>query len=138
MERAELFAALTDSADRLVAAARAARDRPVPDGEWGPEQVVRHLIDSEVAYAKVIGFLRSNPVELENASDADVASPAAAAAALERVRARLLALVDGVEEATFYDLRALGKEQYSVLSVLENIASHDHEHVEQLRKTLAR
>ena len=107
-------------------------------GGWSVQEVVRHLIDSEVAYAKVIGFLRSNPVELENASDADVASPAVAAAALERVRARLLALVDGVEEATFYDLRALGKEQYSVLSVLENIASHDHEHVEQLRKTLAR
>ncbi len=49
MERAERFAALTAGAERLVDAARAARDRPVPDGEWGPEQVVRHLIAVEVA-----------------------------------------------------------------------------------------
>ena len=44
MERAELLAALTAFPDRVAAAARAASDRPVPDGEWGPEQVVRHLI----------------------------------------------------------------------------------------------
>jgi hypothetical protein len=32
---------------KLVAAARAAADRPVPDGEWGPAEVVRHLIAVE-------------------------------------------------------------------------------------------
>ena len=48
MERAELLAALAASGSRLAEAARAPRDRPVPDGEWGPVEVVRHLIAVEV------------------------------------------------------------------------------------------
>jgi hypothetical protein len=47
MERAERLAALAGFPDRVAAAARAAADRPVPAGEWGPEQVVRHLIAVE-------------------------------------------------------------------------------------------
>jgi uncharacterized damage-inducible protein DinB len=106
-------------------------------GGWSVREVLRHVIDSEVAYAKVIGFLRSRPVELSNASDMDIASGPAAAAALERVRKTMTSLLDGIDESTFYDLRALGKEQYSVVSVLENVAAHDHEHLEQIAKTLA-
>lgn len=48
MDRAELLAALAAFPDRLAAAARASADRPVPDGEWTPDQVVRHLIAVEV------------------------------------------------------------------------------------------
>jgi hypothetical protein len=33
--------------DRLAEAARAAAERPVPPGEWGPADVVRHLIAVE-------------------------------------------------------------------------------------------
>jgi uncharacterized damage-inducible protein DinB len=106
-------------------------------GGWSVQQVLRHVIDSEVAYAKVIGFLRNNPPDIAIASDDDVASGAAAADALERVRRTTLALLDGVDEDTFYELRALGREQYSVISVLENVASHDHEHLEQVSRTLA-
>ena len=40
MGRAELGAALAAFPDRLSSAARAVADRPVPDGEWSPEQVV--------------------------------------------------------------------------------------------------
>jgi hypothetical protein len=47
MGRAELVAALATYPDRLASVARAASDRPVPDGEWTPEQVVRHLIAVE-------------------------------------------------------------------------------------------
>ena len=50
---------------------------------------------------------------------------------------RLIALLDGVDEGTFYELRALGREQYSIVSVLENVASHDHEHLEQIARTIA-
>jgi hypothetical protein len=35
--------------DRLAAAARSAIGRPVPAGEWGPSEVVRHLIAVEEA-----------------------------------------------------------------------------------------
>ena len=48
MARAELLAALAAYPDRLADAARAVADRPVPDGEWTSEQVVRHLIAVEV------------------------------------------------------------------------------------------
>ena len=106
-------------------------------GGWSIQEVLRHVIDAEVSYTKVIGFLRSHPVELASASDDDVASPQAAAAALEGAREALVGMLDGVDEETFYELRALGREQYSVVSVLENIASHDHEHLEQITKTVA-
>lgn len=106
-------------------------------GGWTVRDVLRHVIDAEVAYAKVIAYLRSSAVDLVNATDEDVASRDAAIAALERARTQLLALLDGIDEQTFYDLRALGKEQYSVVSVLENVASHDHEHLEQIEKILA-
>lgn len=106
-------------------------------GGWSNQEVLRHVIDAEIAYAKVLGFLRSRPVELANASDDDVASASAAVTALERTRKQLIALLDGVDEATFYDMRSLGTNQYSVMSVLENVADHDHEHLGQITKTLA-
>ena len=106
-------------------------------GGWSVQEVLRHLIDAEVSYTKVLGFLRSRPVELANSSDDDVASSQAAVGALERVRERLLAALEGVDEDAFYDVRSLGSSQYSVMSVLENIADHDHEHVGQIAKTLA-
>lgn len=106
-------------------------------GGWSVREVLRHVIDSEVAYAKVIGFLRSMPADVPGASEEDVASGPSAAVALERARSTLTSLLNGIDEHTFYDLRALGKEQYSVVSVLENVAAHDHEHLEQITKTLA-
>lgn len=106
-------------------------------GGWSVREVLRHVIDSEVAYAKIIGFLRGMTADLANAGDDEVASGDTAADALERVRKTTLSLIEGIDEATFYDLRALGKEQYSVVSVLENLTAHDHEHREQIAKTLA-
>lgn len=106
-------------------------------GGWSIQEVLRHVIDAEVAYTKVLGFLRFRPVGPANASDDDVASASAAVAALARTRNQFVTFIDGIDEATFYELRALGREQYSVVSVLENVASHDHEHLEQIAKTLA-
>jgi hypothetical protein len=51
-------------------------------GGWSIQEVLRHVIDAEVAYTKVLGFLRSTPVELANARDDDVASAQAAISAL--------------------------------------------------------
>ncbi len=34
---------------------------------------------------------------------------------------------------TFYELKRVGHEEYSVISVLENVANHDREHAEQIR-----
>lgn len=45
--RAALLAELAAFPARLTASARAAAGRPVEDGEWTPEQVVRHLVAVE-------------------------------------------------------------------------------------------
>jgi hypothetical protein len=45
--RADLRRRLVEVPDRLAVAARAAADRLVPDGEWAPADVVRHLIAVE-------------------------------------------------------------------------------------------
>jgi hypothetical protein len=48
----------------------------------------------------------------------------------------LLRALDGVDEDAFYALRQLANEEYSIVSVLENVISHDHEHSTQLVTTL--
>ena len=49
---------------RLAAAARTAAGRPVDDGEWTPEQVVRHL----VAVERQVHQARLHDLEAETAS----------------------------------------------------------------------
>jgi hypothetical protein len=46
-DRADIVGRLAAIPDRLAEAARSAVGRPVPDGEWGPPEVVRHLIAVE-------------------------------------------------------------------------------------------
>jgi uncharacterized damage-inducible protein DinB len=105
-------------------------------GGWSLREVLRHVIDSEIAYGRVAAFLRKLSQQIPDASEADVASVPSAVAALERYRRELLAAVDGVDEPTFYEVRALGRDQYSVMSVLENVADHDHEHTGQIERIL--
>ena len=45
--QAAIVGRLSEVPDRLTAAARSAADKPVPAGEWGPTEVVRHLIAVE-------------------------------------------------------------------------------------------
>jgi len=47
MNREELVATFAGFPERLGDAARAASDRPVTPGEWGPDETVRHLIAVE-------------------------------------------------------------------------------------------
>jgi uncharacterized damage-inducible protein DinB len=106
-------------------------------GGWSMQEVLRHVIDSEVAYTRVVGFLRGLKLQIPDATADDVASMPAVIAALETYRRALESAVDGVDEATFYDVRSLGKDQYSVMSVLENVADHDHEHTGQVERIMA-
>jgi hypothetical protein len=46
-DRVEVVACLSAVPDRLAAASRSAVGRPMPAGEWGPTEVVRHLIAVE-------------------------------------------------------------------------------------------
>ena len=54
-QRDELLDRFAGFPDRLAGAARIASARPSPEGEWTPEQVVRHLInvDLEVHQARL-------------------------------------------------------------------------------------
>lgn len=53
--RTDLRRRLAAVPDRLAGATRAAADRPVPDGDWRPPDVVRHLIavEEEVWHARL-------------------------------------------------------------------------------------
>jgi hypothetical protein len=47
VSRDDLVTAFAGVPRRVASAARAAADRPVPAGEWGPAEIVRHLIAVE-------------------------------------------------------------------------------------------
>ena len=122
--------------EALVAALGALGDHDlelVRRGSWAVRDVLRHVIDSEIAYAKVIAHLRGRTADI-GGGDVDLTSIEGALSGLAGTRSALLTALDGVDEAAFYELRAVGREQYSVLSVLENVASHDREHLEQIAR----
>ena len=105
-------------------------------GGWAVARVLEHVIQSEWLYAGLVAHLRDRP------SPGDVATgmPTSVADAVDRLAAShraLLAALDGVDEASFYRLRAVGHEEYSILSVLENGTNHDREHAGQVQAILA-
>lgn len=131
--------AIQASRAELIDRLRTLRDddlRRTRRGGWSVQEVLRHVIDSEIAYARVIGVLRAQPAQIADASEEDVATVAAVIAALERYRAALTSAIEGVDEDAFYEVKSLGTTQYSVMSVLENVADHDHEHLGQIVKTI--
>lgn len=104
-------------------------------GGWSTRRVLEHVISSEQAYARVIAHLRGQPI----AGEIPPSLPGSvddAKAKLSAARQALLGTLEGVDEDSFYALKQLGHEEYSVLSVLENARSHDHEHGEQLSEIL--
>ena len=101
-------------------------------GGWTARRVLEHVIQSEWLYARLVAHLR----ELLVPGDVVSGAPSSAADALQRLdasRRALLAALDGVDEESFYALRVVGHEEYSILSVLENAAHHDREHAAQVR-----
>ncbi len=105
-------------------------------GGWTVRRVLEHVIQSEWLYARLVAHLR----ELLGApGETRSGAPASATDALQRLdasRRALLAALEGVDEESFYRLRTVGHEEYSVFSVLENAAHHDREHAEQVRAVL--
>lgn len=105
-------------------------------GGWTVRRVLEHVIQSEWLYARLVNHLRDLPVPGDEVSGAP-ASVADATHRLEASRGALLAALDGVDEEAFYRLRTMGHEEYSILSVLENVTNHDREHAEQVKTILA-
>lgn len=105
-------------------------------GSWPVSKILDHVLHSERLYAQLISVFSGVGASLE-----PTGSPSTSAEALTALEATRKAVLDGighVKEADFYRLQTIGHEEYSVLSILENVASHDREHAEQIRKTLAK
>jgi uncharacterized protein (TIGR03083 family) len=122
--------------ERVAALADADLDR-ARRGGWSVRRVLEHVIQSELAYSRLATHLRGLPPAEEPMPDCTPASAADAVERLRASRAAMLAAVDGVDEESFYRLGRVGHEEYSVLSLLENLALHDREHGPQIEEILS-
>jgi uncharacterized damage-inducible protein DinB len=104
-------------------------------GSWPVSKILDHVLHSERLYAQLISVFSGVGTSTE--PNGSPSTPAEALAALEATRQAVLDGVGHVKEEDFYRLQSIGHEEYSVLSILENVASHDREHAEQIQKTLA-
>lgn len=122
--------------DGLLAVLRDLKDEDLDKerrGGWSVRKVLEHAIHSEVLYGRLARHLRELPQPEDEAVTVPPATVASAISALENSRAALEAAIDGVDEETFYTLRVVGHEEYSILSLLENVALHDREHAPQIQ-----
>src|SRR5437763_16254964 len=99
-------------------------------GGWTIERVLQHVIESEQMYAKLLAH-QCGKTALDVAA-ASASDGREAVARLAETRANVLAMIDEIDDETLYRLVRIGHEEYSPLSVLENIALHDREHREQI------
>jgi len=103
-------------------------------GSWPVSKVLDHVIHSERLYAQLISVFSGVGTSVEPSGTPS--TPAEAQTALEATRRAVLDGIGHVKEEDFYRLQTIGHEEYSVLSILENVAGHDREHAEQIRKTI--
>lgn len=104
-------------------------------GSWTVARILQHVIDSERIYVQVLhGLIAAPAPDLPHAGLP--ATTADARSALDATRTAVLNAVEIAPEDGFYDLRRMGHEEYSVFSVLENVANHDIEHAHQISATL--
>ncbi len=108
-----------------------ARSRP---GGWSAGRVLQHVIESEAVYVKLLAHQTGGA-----APDLPAGEPSTVSDAVSMLAATRFAvdrMIEGIDEATLYRLAKIGHEEYSPLSVLENIASHDREHVAQVAELI--
>ena len=125
-ERAALFRTL-----RPIEAGDFDRARP---GGWSIGRVAQHLVESDVLYAKLLAHQTQRDAgDLPGIEPADGASTMAALMVTQRA---MLHMVEGIDAETLYRMTKVGHEEYSPLSLLENIAMHDGEHQAQIESLL--
>jgi uncharacterized damage-inducible protein DinB len=136
------LAAITDARAGLISLIQrldeASLDR-ARRGGWTVRRIIEHVIESEWLYARGVALLRGLP--LSQPGDPPQADCAGRPideiiCLLDSSRSALLRALESVTEDEFYDLRRLGREEYSILSILENAANHDREHTEQIASVL--
>ncbi len=132
------LAEMRDGRQALVAAIALLREgdleRARPGG-WAVRRILAHVAESEHAYARLLAQMTGRPAP--DVSVVEAATATAAIAQLDRTRAAVHAMIEGIDGATLYRLVRFGHEEYSPLSVLENVAAHDREHRAQLAQVLA-
>jgi uncharacterized damage-inducible protein DinB len=110
-------------------------------GGWTIARVLEHIIHSENLYAQATAYLVGTQAVAARENSTPSSTSEARRMLLDGRKALLGALaeieVDPMGYETFYEIKKMGHEEYSVLSVLENVASHDREHAEQVRSILA-
>jgi hypothetical protein len=140
MSRDGLVMAFADFPDRLAAAARSADERPVPDGEWGPAEVVRHLIavEAEVWQARLARVAAEDdphwawtePGVAPGLDDATIDEILATFAAARAVTATTVRALDEAGWARFGTHATYGRLDIEGLLGLAN--DHDSSHLDSL------
>jgi hypothetical protein len=102
-------------------------------GGWPVHRILEHVIESEWMYAQAAAYLCGQPAPERGQSSCTGQPADEILCLLDSSRTALLGAVEGVSEDAFYEIKRLGHEEYSVLSILENAAAHDREHAGQIR-----
>jgi uncharacterized damage-inducible protein DinB len=99
-------------------------------------QTLEHVIHSEVLYARLAYHLRDIDQVAEEPLTKHPDSVADAVHALEESRTSLVAAIEGVDEETFYKPHIVGREEQTVLGLLEQVAEHDRAHAAQIKSLI--
>lgn len=105
-------------------------------GGWTVARVLQHVLESERAYARIATRILGVLLPDSATDTSSIIKAEAIAEMLRASREGLLAAVEGADEESFYRLERVGHEEYSIASLLENVASHDREHAIQIQRIL--
>lgn len=129
---------MRDARDRFAALvsplSREALESARPGG-WTLRRVLHHVIESEAIYAKLLAHQCARPaggMRTDEPSDG-----VDALAMLDVTRQAVRDIIDGIPDEVLYRLTTIGHEEYSPLSVLQNVASHDRDHYTQIVDVLS-
>ena len=131
---ADLTAARADLVSAVQPLSSAGLER-ARRGGWPIHRILEHVLQSEWLYAQAAAHLCGNPVPERGATACAGQAADEILCLLDTSRTALLKAIDSVSEDAFYEIKRLGHEEYSVLSLLENTAAHDREHAAQVHAT---
>jgi hypothetical protein len=132
--------AVAEARNDLMAVLARLHDSDLPRstrGGWPVRKVLEHLLQSEWMYVALANHLRGTPRDTPEARGVTIGTMRDAISGLEGAHGLLLRATEGIDEETFYKLQQAGHEEYSFLSVLENVELHDREHAAQIERILA-
>jgi len=106
-------------------------------GGWSVARVLQHIIQGEHLYVRGMAHLTGSQAEAPAMPSSAPDSTSEARQQLDAGRAGFLAALAAVSEESLYAIRPVGHEEFSALSLMENVAHHDLEHAAQIREILA-